>query len=137
MKKLITTLLTILLTASVGISQTSSDTTCLPNAQLKKAINLIERGKVAEEELGHTKQLVTILENKVTVKDSVITKLFAEKDIYSNLVRNYEQQVSNDKNIIKNLEKSITLEKRISRKQKLSKWIVGIAGIGLGLLISK
>ena len=137
MKKLITTLLTILLTASVGISQTSSDTTCLPNAQLKKAINLIERGKVAEEELGHTKQLVTILENKVTVKDSVITKLFAEKDIYTNLVRNYEQQVSNDKNIIKNLEKSITLEKRISRKQKLSKWIVGLAGIGLGLLISK
>ena len=137
MKKPILTLITILLTVSAAISQTSSDTTCLPNAQLKKAINLIERGKVAEEELVHTKQLVTILENKVTVKDSVITKLFAEKDIYSNLVRNYEQELSNDKNIIKNLEKSITLEKRISRKQKLSKWIVGVAGIGLGLLISK
>jgi hypothetical protein len=137
MKKPILTLITILLTVSVAISQTSSDTTCLPNAQLKKAINLIERGKVAEEELIHTKKLVTVLENKVTVKDSVITKLFAEKDIYSNLVRNYEQELSNDKNIIKNLEKSITLEKRISRKQKLSKWIVGVAGIGLGLLISK
>ena len=137
MKKPILTLITILLTVSVAISQTSSDTTCLPNSQLKKAINLIERGKVAEEELVHTKKLVTVLENKVTVKDSVITKLFAEKDIYSNLVRNYEQELSNDKNIIKNLEKSITLEKRISRKQKLSKWIVGVAGIGLGLLISK
>ena len=137
MKKLITTLLIILLTASVGISQTSSDTTCLPNSQLKKAINLIERGKVAEEELGQTKQLVTILENKVTLKDSVIAKLFLEKDVYSALVRNYEQELANDKNIIKNLEKSITLEKRISRKQKLSKWIVGAAGIALGLLISK
>lgn len=137
MKKLITTLLITLLTASVGISQTSSDTTCLPNSQLKKAINLIERGKVAEEELGHTKQLVTVLENKVTVKDSVINKLFAEKDIYTALIKNFEQEVANDKNIIKNLEKSITLEKRISRKQKLSKWVVGLAGIGLGLLIAK
>ena len=137
MKKLIITLITILLTASVGISQTSSDTTCLPNSQLKKAINLIERGKVAEEELGHSKQLVTVLENKVTVKDSVINKLFAEKDIYTALIKNFEQEVANDKNIIKNLEKSITLEKRISRKQKLSKWVVGLAGIGLGLLIAK
>lgn len=92
---------------------------------------------MAEEELGHTKQLVTILESKVTVKDSVINKLFAEKDIYTALIKNFEQEVANDKNIIKNLEKSITLEKRISRKQKLSKWVVGLAGIGLGLLIAK
>lgn len=137
MKKPILTLITILLTVFAAISQTSSDTTCLPNSQLKKAINLIERGKVAEEELGHTKQLVTILESKVTVKDSVINKLFAEKDIYTALIKNFEQEVANDKNIIKNLEKSITLEKRISRKQKLSKWVVGLAGIGLGLLIAK
>lgn len=137
MKKLKLTLLTILLTASAAISQTSSDTTCLPNEQLKKAINRIETCKVIEEELVSTKTLLTNSEKRVLNRDSAIAVYKQSELTYKNLVLNYEQNLSNDKKIIGNLEKTITLQKRIARKQKLSKWIVGGLGIAIGYFISK
>lgn len=138
MKKQITTLLIILLTAYQGISQTSSDSvTCLPNAQLKKAINLIERGKVVEEELTATKELLKNSESRLSIKDSIIGKYQLSENQYKLLVSNFEQNVKNDKRIIYNLETQIKLSKKISRRQKLSKYIVGILGVSIGYLIAK
>lgn len=138
MKKQITTLLIILLTAYQGISQTSNDSvTCLPNAQLKKAINLIEKGKVVEEELNVTKELLKNSESRLSIKDSIIGKYQLSENQYKLLVSNFEQNVKNDKRIIYNLETQIKLSKKISRRQKLSKYIVGILGVSIGYLIAK
>lgn len=131
-------LLITLLTAYQGISQTSSDSiTCLPNAQLKKAINLIEKGKVVEEELNVTKELLKNSESRLSVKDSIIGKYQLSENQYKLLVSNFEQNVKNDKRIIYNLETQIKLSKKISRRQKLSKYIVGILGVSIGYLIAK
>lgn len=137
MKKLKLTLITLLLTASVGISQTSTDTTCLPNEQLKKAINRLETCKVIEEELTATKSLLTNAEKRVANRDSAIAVFRMSEIAYKNLISNFEQTLSNDKKIIGNLEKTITLQQRISRKQKLSKWVVGAVGIVIGLILAK
>ena len=131
-------LLITLLTAYQGISQTSSDSvTCLPNAQLKKAINLIEKGKVVEEELVATKELLKNSETRLSLKDSIIRKYQLSEKEYKSLVTNFEQNVKNDKRIIYNLETQIKLSKKIARRQKLSKYIVGILGVSIGYLISK
>ena len=131
-------LLITLLTAYQGISQTSSDSvTCLPNAQLKKAINLIEKGKVVEEELVATKELLKNSETRLSLKDSIIGKYQLSEKEYKSLVTNFENNLNNDKRIIYNLETQIKLYKKISRRQKLSKYILGILGESIGYLISK
>jgi hypothetical protein len=131
-------LLITLLTAYQGISQTSNDSvTCLPNAQLKKAINLIEKGKVVEEELVATKELLKNSETRLSLKDSIIGKYQLSENQYKSLVANFEQNLNNDKRIIYNLETQIKLSKKISRRQKLSKYIVGILGVSIGYLIAK
>ena len=131
-------LLITLLTAYQGISQTSSDSvTCLPNAQLKKAINLIEKGKVVEEELVATKELLKNSETRLSLKDSIIGKYQLSEKEYKSLVTNFENNLNNDKRIIYNLETQIKLYKKISRRQKLSKYILGILGVSIGYLISK
>ena len=131
-------LLITLLTAYQGISQTSNDSvTCLPNAQLKKAINLIEKGKVVEEELVATKELLKNSETRLFLKDSIIVKYQLSENQYKSLVANFEQNLNNDKRIIYNLETQIKLSKKIARRQKLSKYIVGILGVSIGYLIAK
>lgn len=131
-------LLITLLTAYQGISQTSSDSvTCIPNAQLKKAINLIEKGKVVEEELVATKELLKNSETRLSVKDSIIGKYQLSENQYKALVKNFEENVKNDSRIIYNLNTQIKLTQKIARRQKLSKYIVGILGVGIGYLIAK
>ena len=131
-------LLITLLTAYQGISQTSNDSvTCLPNAQLKQAINLIEKGKVVEEELVATKELLKNSETRLSLKDSIIRKYQLSEKEYKSLVTNFEQNLNNDKRIIYNLETQIKLSKKIARRQKLSKYIVGILGVSIGYLIAK
>ena len=131
-------LLITLLTAYQGISQTSSDSvTCIPNAQLKKAINLIEKGKVVEEELVVTKELLKNSETRLSVKDSIIGKYQLSENQYKAFVKNLEENVKNDSRIIYNLNTQIKLTQKIARRQKLSKYIVGILGVGIGYLIAK
>jgi hypothetical protein len=39
--------------------------------------------------------------------------------------------------MINNLQTAINLSKKISRRQAVSKWIVGILGLSIGFLIAK
>ena len=137
MKQLIITALTITLIASEGISQTSNDTICLPSSQLKKAINRIETCKVIEEELTLTKESLQTANQRLTLKDSIITSFRLQTANYTRLIDNYTQNVTSLENINYNLKKEVSLHQKIIRRQKLSKWLVGGIGLGLGILISK
>lgn len=137
MKQLIITALTITLIASEGISQTSNDTICLPSSQLKKAINRIETCKVIEEELTITKESLQTANQRLTLKDSIITSFRLQTAKYTRLIDNYTQNVTSLENINSNLKKEVSLHQKIIRRQKLSKWLVGGIGLGLGILISK
>ena len=71
-------MLTVLIVISLkGISQTSNDDTtiCIPKIEIQRAINIIETGKVANQELQITKLKVTELETLIINKDSIILKL--------------------------------------------------------------
>lgn len=137
MKQLIITALTITLIASEGISQSSNDTICLPSSQLKKAINRIETCKVIEEELSLTKESLQTANQRLTLKDSIITSFRLQTANYTRLIDNYTQNITSLENINSNLKKEVSLHQKIIRRQKLSKWLVGGIGLGLGILISK
>ena len=126
-----------MLIACVGISQTSSDTVCLPLTQLKKAVNLIEKGKVMQLELDSTNKALQVAENRLAVKDSIISTFNKKEDVYQSLVANYMKTVSNNERMIGNLEESINLQKKLIKSEKSSKWIYLGAGILFGILIAR
>lgn len=137
MQKILVALPISMLIALGSISQTSSDTVCLPSSQLKLAIEKIERGKQVERELILTNNKVVILEKRIALKDSLISKYNDNEKYYNKLISNYETSLLNNTSQIQNLEESLRLSKKIGRRQKLSKWIIGILGLGLGYLIGK
>jgi len=124
--------------ALCSISQTLNDSLiCIPNSQLKKAIVLIEKAKVLENELSITKDKIDVFQDIVKVKDSVI-KIFQDKEIaYKNILQNQTNIISSSNQIITNLEKNLELKAKLVRRQRNKKWVVGILGICIGMLLTK
>lgn len=122
-----------------SISQTSNDSSLIsiPAYQLKKAINLIEKGKVMEEELSATNHKVLLLNESLSNKDKIISE-YATKDSLS------KKTIDGYKAIVGNLESTIANEKKINliakvqnRRQKFKKWISLAIGVGIGFIITK
>jgi len=118
-----------------GISQIASDSTKIPNWQLKRAINVIENGKVAKQELFLTKDKVKLQDSLLILKDSTIN-VYATKDtIYNNSIVAYKRALKNLQQSLNNSEAIVNLQNITIRKEKYKKWITFIAGIGGGYLI--
>ena len=79
---------------SKGISQNSSDSvTCIPNTQLRKAINLIENGKVVKKELELSNERTVLLEYRISTKDSIISQYVKKEDNWKKIDANYKTQI--------------------------------------------
>ena len=120
-----------------GISQTASSdsVTCIPNAQLKRAINLIELGKVHKEELDASVLKISKLEGLLITKDGVISEL-KKKDTYNDsLILAYKGIVSNLNKSLSNAELSFSLQNKKLRKEKFKKWGTLVLGVATGYLI--
>lgn len=120
-----------------SISQTSSSkdsSTSIPNAQLKKAINLIEKGKVVQEELDLTKQQVENL-NIALLNDKLLIAEYHTKDSLNNkIIQALRISNANHRSMVVNLEDALTIQKKVTRKQKFKKWLTLVLGIGIGYL---
>ncbi len=130
--------MTLVLMTSKGISQNSNDSvTCIPNYQLRKAINLIEQGKVAQEELDSTKQLVVYLNKRINTKDSILIR-YGQKDQYWKKIDGVnKEKISNLNQVIDNQNKVIGIQSRSIRRGKIGKVAMLMLGLGTGFLISK
>ena len=125
----------LILLKSQAISQTSDSVTCIPNTQLRKAINLIERGKVVEEELQLTKENVSYLQKRIDKKDSIIYKYGMKEIMWKRVDSNYKTQIYNLNKVVSNSQKIYeTREKQLSREKK-KKWLFLIAGIASSYFI--
>lgn len=130
-------LIVILVTKLQATSQIASadSVTCLPNTQLRKAINLIEHGKVVAKELAVVKEKVTLLEYAVNLKDSTLAQYRIKDKLHNQMVTGYESAMANYKTIIQNNEQSLKTQRTMIRRQKLAKWGTFLAGLGGGYLI--
>jgi len=130
--------MTLVLMTSKGISQNSNDSvTCIPNYQLRKAINLIEQGKVAQEELDSTKQLVVYLNKRITTKDSILLR-YGQKDQYWKKIDGVnKEKIGNLNKVIDNQNKVIGIQSKSIRRGKIGKFAMLALGFGAGIIISK
>jgi hypothetical protein len=129
-------MLTVLVAIKLSaISQTSDSVTCLPNSQLKKAINLIEQGKVVKEELEVSKKKIITLEEFLNHKDKIINEFQKKDSLSKNVIMSYEQAVINFQAQIKNAETISKLQKKTINRLKFRKFIALGLGFGAGFLI--
>lgn len=118
-----------------AISQTSDSVTCLPNSQLKKAINLIEQGKVYKEELEVSQKKIVKLEEFLNHKDKIINEYGKKDSIAQRIISSYEQAVINFQSQVKNAESINKIQKKQIGKLKFRKFIALALGFGAGFLI--
>jgi len=138
MKKLIITLIILAAWTSKGISQNSSDsTTCIPNSQLRKAINLIENGKVLKNELELSNERTVLLEYRISTKDSIISQYIYKEDNWKKIDANYKSQIYNYKEYGKNTQKIFEEQRKQIKGLKFKKWVGILAGFGIGYVIAR
>jgi hypothetical protein len=137
MKRFKLLLIVLLVTKLQATSQIVSEdsVTCLPNTQLRKAINIIEHGKVVAKELAIVNQKVTLLEYAVNLKDSTLAQYRIKDNLHNQMVTGYEAAILNYKSILANNEQSLKIQRTMVRRQKLAKWGTFLAGLGGGYLI--
>lgn len=130
-------LLVILVTKLQATSQivSADSVTCLPNTQLRKAINIIENGKVVAKELDIVNQKVVKLEYAVTIKDSTLAQYRKKDQLHNQMVTGYEAAITNFKQIVANNQQALKTQRTMVRRQKLAKWGTFLAGLGGGYLI--
>jgi hypothetical protein len=127
-----------MLWTSKGISQNSSDSvTSIPNTQLRKAINLIENGKIVKQELELVKERSVVLEYRISTKDSIISQYVIKEDNWKKIDVNYKQQLSNYDSYAKNSQKIFEEQRKQIRGLKFKKWVGILAGLGIGYVIAK
>ena len=122
-----------------SISQTSNDSSLvsIPTYQLKKAINLIEKGKVVEQELSLSNQKILLLDESMRKKDLIISEYSTKDSISMRAISSYKSMVVNLESSLVNAKSINTIDKIQNRKQKLKKWYSLIIGVGIGYLIAK
>ena len=137
MKRLIITLIILVLLKSQVISQNYDSSTYIPNSQLRKAINLIENGKVVQEELKFTKEREKYLENRLKIKDSILFHFATKEQYYKKIDSNYKIEIGNYKQVIFNdkLVFEIQSSKIVGLKRK--KWLYLAIGSLTTYLITK
>lgn len=118
-----------------GHSQTFRDTTCLPNSQLRKALKLVEEGEQAKRENTILYKQINILENRVDIKDSIITNLNEKYNLQVEIKKTYMRDVElyamENKVLvttIAKLNKDLKKQKRKTTVQKIITCVVVAAG---------
>jgi predicted HNH restriction endonuclease len=138
MKKLIITLIILVVWTSKGISQNSNDSvTCIPNSQLSRAITIIENGKVVKQELELTKERSVWLEYRISTKDSIISQYQQKEDNWKKIDANYKSRINNYQQYTKNAQSIFEEQRKQIRGLKFKKWLGILAGFGIGYVIAK
>jgi hypothetical protein len=96
-----------------------SDSTCLPNSQLKLALKKIEEGKLAIAELKLEQSENELLNKRIAIKDSIIAAhlnrhSYSERiiDSYKRSEASYEEQLKISGREIARLQKDLKRQKR-------------------------
>jgi len=122
-----------------GISQTAStdSITSIPNKQLKRAITLIELGKVYKQELNASSLKISKLESLIKTKDEIIDEHKKKNQYNDSIIVAYKEVVENMNKNLSNAEISFSLQTKKLRKERFKKWGTLFVGVATGYLIFK
>ena len=116
----------------IGFSQSATDSTSirLEKPIVKLVIKDLLTGDEAKDELVLSVKKFQLLEQKVVLKDSVISNLNDQITNFNSMILTKNDQLSLSEELSKKLKKDL-------QKQKLKTKLVGLAGIGVavGILV--
>lgn len=121
-----------------SLSQTTTiDATLVPNSKLRDAAKLIEKGKICEQRVELLNEKILLLNQRITIKDSIIS-LHSEKDTAQlRIVESYKSEIANL--IIQRdlAAKEMKHQNKLLRRQKRKTVfaIAGTAGLGIAAFI--
>ena len=128
-------LMILMIVSLKSFSQTDTDTTSiqLQKPIAKLVIKDLITGDGAKEELVHTVYKLQLLEQKIVLKDSIITNLNDQISNFNSIIGTKSDQLSLSKELSERLKKDL-------KKQKLKTKLVGGAGIlvavGVAILVN-
>lgn len=126
-----------ILTSSSHSQTTTIDATLVPNAKLRDAAKLIEKGKICELRVEILNEKIDILNQRIAAKDSIIM-LHDQKDTTQLAqVKTYKAEVDNLVQQRDIAVKEVMQQNRLLKKQK-RKTIIAVAGtaaIGIAAII--
>ena len=128
-------LMILMIVSLKSFSQTDTDTTSiqLQKPIAKLVIKDLITGDGAKEELVHTVDKLQLLEQKIVLKDSIITNLNGQISNFNSIIGTKSDQLSLYKELSERLKKDL-------KKQKLKTKLVGGAGIlvavGVAILVN-
>ena len=123
--------------AFAGTSQTSDTSLLIPVTKLRRAVFLIEQGKLCESENALLYKSIDNLEGKIITKDSIITIYKKNESEYKTVVRYYQEMNKNCEEVIKNLDENLGIHQKLIKRQKFNKYLYAIVGFGIGFFITK
>ena len=127
-----------MLIAFASISQTIKiDTICLPIVELKLAINKIEVCEIIKQELDITKGILELKTKQILNNDSLIKVSKKREELLNNHINSYKKIVLNYQKNILNASAKIEYQDEVIRKKNRHKYIYGILGFVLGLVLFK
>ena len=128
-------LMILMIVSLKSFSQTDTDTTSiqLQKPIAKLVIKDLITGDGAKEELVHTVDKLQLLEQKIVLKDSIITNLNGQISNFNSIIGTKSDQLSLSRELSERLKKDL-------KKQKLKTKLVGGAGIlvavGVSILVN-
>ena len=137
MKKQLSLLTTLLLIALSGISQIYEDSSVISNKQLLKAITLIEKGKVDEQQIQLNKELINKMDIAISNKDSIIKLQFSRIQNSDLIVSNLKTSVVSWETISRNYQANYKSQLKITRRTKAKAYIFLVVGFFLSYVIYK
>lgn len=117
-------------------SQTTTiDATLVPNAKLRDAAKLIEKGKICEQRVELLNEKIALLNQRIAFKDSIISLHGVKDTAQLQIVDTYKDEV---KNLIEQkdlLSKEMIHQNKLLKRQKRKTTfgILGTAGVAVGL----
>ena len=123
MKKL-KLLIILMMTSFISFSQNDTDSTSirLEKPIVKLVIKDLITGDEAKEELGLSVKKFQLLEQKIVLKDSVITNLNDQISNFNTMISTKQDQLNLSQELSKKLQKDL-------KKQKLKTKLAGGAGV--------
>lgn len=129
-------LICLTISTKLSISQpTTINATPIPNAKLRDAAKLIEKGKICEQRVELLNEKIALLNQRIAFKDSIISLHGVKDTAQLRIVATYKDEV---KNLIEQkdlLSKEMVHQNKLLKRQKRKTTfgILGTAGIAVGL----
>jgi hypothetical protein len=120
-----------------GISQTFEDSTKVANKHLLKAITLIEKGKVDEQQIELNKELINKMDLAIYNKDSIIKVQSSRIQNTDKVVLNLQTSANSWETISRNYQANYKSQLKITKKTKAKAYLFLILSFALSYVIYK